>query len=342
MTPLRPVPERTLGTTGPVTAAIGLGLMGMSDHYGAADEAESLATINAALDAGLTLLDTADFYGSGHNEMLVREAMRGRRREDVVISDKFGLLRDPAGGWAGIDNRPGSIKNFLAYSLRRLGTDYIDIYRPARLDPAVPVEETMKVLAQLVRKGHIRHIGLSEVGAETLRRAHAVHPVSDLQIEYSLFSRGIEADILPTARELGIGITAYGSLSRGLLSGHWTAAPAPEKDPLRGRDVRFRLPRFTGENLDRNLALVEELREVAAAKNVTVAQLAIAWVLSRGADIVPIVGARTRERLAESLAAADVELTPDDLADLEDAVPMDSVAGTRYEASQMKVLDSER
>ncbi len=341
MTPLPLTPTRTLGTTGPVTAAIGIGLMGMSDHYGAADDAESVATIRAALDAGVTLLDTADFYGSGHNEMLLGAALRGRRREEVIISDKFGLLRDPAGGWAGIDHRPGSIKNFLASSLRRLGTDYIDIYRPARLDPAVPIEETIQVLAQLVRKGHIRHIGLSEVGADTLRRAHALHPISDLQIEYSLFSRGIEADILPTARELGIGITAYGALSRGLLSGHWSPGPDPGRDPLRGRDIRFRLPRFTGENLDRNLGLVEGLRVVAEAKGVTVAQLAIAWVLSRGADLVPIVGARTRERLAETLAAADVELTPDDLADLEDAVPPGAVAGTRYEASQMKVLDSE-
>lgn len=342
MTNPRLTHTRALGSTGPSAATIGIGLMGMSDHYGAADENESVATIQAALDAGVTLVDTADFYGSGHNEMLLRESLRGRRREDVIISDKFGLLRDPAGGWAGIDNRPGSIKNFLAYSLRRLGTDYIDIYRPARLDPAVPIEETMKVLAQLVRKGHIRHIGLSEVGADTLRRAHAVHPISDLQIEYSMFSRGIERDILPAARELGIGITAYSTLSRGLLSGHWNAGPAPEPDPVRGRDVRFRYPRFTGENLSRNLELVEDLRVVAEAKGVTVAQLAIAWVLSRGTDIVPVVGARTRERLAESLAAADIDLTPDDLADLEDAVPPGAVAGTRYEASQMKVLDSER
>ncbi len=344
MTLPRPTQTRALGTAGPSVAPIGIGLMGMSDHYGAADDAESVATIQAALDAGVTLVDTADFYGSGHNEMLLAEALRGRRREDVVISGKFGLLRDPAGGWAGIDNRPGSVKNFLAYSLRRLGTDYIDIYRPARLDPAVPIEETMKALAQLVRKGHIRHIGLSEVGADTLRRAHAVHPVSDLQIEYSMFSRGIEHEILPTARELGIGITAYGTLSRGLLSGHWSAPAAPEPDQARGpgRDIRSRLPRFTGENLSRNLDLVEDLRMVAEAKGVTVVQLAIAWVLSRGPDIVPVIGARTRTRLAESLAAAEVVLTPDDLADLEDAVPLDAVAGTRYEASQMKVLDSER
>ncbi|MCX6499144.1 MAG: aldo/keto reductase [Arthrobacter sp.] len=327
--------SRILGFNGPTTAPIGLGLMGMSDLYGPADDAESLATIQAALDAGITLLDTGDFYGMGHNELLLRDALRGRRRENALISVKFGVLRDPAGGWNGVDNSPAAIKNFLAYTLRRLGTDYVDIYRPARLDPKVPLEDTMGALAKLVKQGYIRHIGLSEVGTETLRRAHAVHPVSDLQIEYSLVSRGIEQDILPTARELGVGITAYGVLSRGLLSGHWTA------DGDR-RDFRSHLPRFRGENLHRNLELVERLRMIADRTGATVAQLAIAWVLSRGEDIVPLVGARRRDRLTESLGAASVALSPQDLADIEAAVPADAVAGTRYDAGQMAALDSER
>ncbi|BCW69570.1 aldo/keto reductase [Arthrobacter sp. NicSoilB8] len=328
---------RTLGSTGPTTAPIGLGLMGMSDLYGPADDAESVATIQAALDAGATLLDTGDFYGMGHNEMLLRDAIRGRRRESAQISVKFGVLRDARGGWNGVDTRPAAIKNFLAYTLRRLGTDYVDIYRPARLDPAVPVEETMGALAELVKQGLIRHIGLSEVGADTLRRANAVHPVSDLQIEYSLVSRGIEQDILPTARELGVGITAYGVLSRGLVSGHWPAAGTGNR-----RDFRARLPRFSGENLQRNLELVERLRAIADRKGATVAQLAIAWILSRGEDIVPLVGARRRERLTESLGAAGLLLSGADLAEIEAAVPAGAAAGTRYDAGQMAMLDSER
>jgi aryl-alcohol dehydrogenase-like predicted oxidoreductase len=329
------LPARSLGTTGPRVSAIGLGLMGMSDLYGPADEAESIATIHAALDAGVTLLDTGDFYGMGHNELLLRDALRGRDRDDVVISVKFGVLRDPSGGWFGADTRPVAIKNSLAYTLRRLGTDHVDIYRPARLDPAVPVEDTIGALAELVEQGYVRHIGLSEVGAETLRRAAAVHPIADLQIEYSLISRGIEAGILPTARELGVGITAYGVLSRGLLSGHWT----PDRQ---GRDFRSHLPRFTGENLERNLALVEALRAVAGATGATVAQVAVAWVLSRGNDVVPLVGARRRDRLAESLGATELSLGADDLAAIEAAVPVDAVAGTRYDSGQMAFLDSER
>ena len=329
--------RRTLGSAGPATAPIGLGLMGMSDLYGPADDAESVATIQAALDAGVTLLDTGDFYGMGHNELLLRDAIRGRRREDVQISVKFGVLRDARGGWNGVDTRPAAIKNFLAYSLRRLGTDYIDIYRPARLDPAVPVEETMGTLAELVKQGLIRHIGLSEVGSETLRRAHAVHPVSDLQIEYSLISRGLEKDILPAARELGVGITAYGVLSRGLVSGHWPARAEGNR-----RDFRAHLPRFSGENLQRNLELVERLRLIADSKDATVAQVAIAWVLSRGEDIVPLVGARRRDRLSESLGATSLVLSGQDLADIEAAVPANAAAGTRYDAGQMAMLDSER
>jgi aryl-alcohol dehydrogenase-like predicted oxidoreductase len=310
--------------------------MGMSDLYGPADRAESIATIHAALDAGVTLLDTGDFYGMGHNEMLIRDALQGRSREQVHISVKFGALRGPDGSWIGYDARPAAVKNFLAYTLKRLGVDYIDIYRPARVDPAVPIEETVGAIGDMVRAGYVRHVGLSEVGAETLRRAHAVHPISDVQIEYSLVSRGIEAAILPTARELGVGITAYGVLSRGLISGHWSKERAGEAD-FRGRMS----PRFSAENLDNNLALVDRLRTVADQKGVTVAQLAIAWVLAHGPDIVPLVGARRRDCLHESLGALQVRLSPADLARIDAAVPPGSVAGERYNPAQMAHLDSE-
>ncbi|WP_354643160.1 aldo/keto reductase [Kitasatospora camelliae] len=332
-TPLRTV----LGTTGPATSVLGLGLMGMSDLYGPADEAESVATVHAALDAGVTLLDTGDFYGMGHNELLLAEALRGRDRESVQISVKYGALRGPDRSWLGFDASPAHTKSAVAYSLRRLRTDYIDVYRPARLDPAVPIEETVGAIADLVQAGYVRHIGLSEVGAETLRRAAAVHPISDLQIEYSLISRGIEAEILPTARELGIGVTAYGVLSRGLLSGHWSAGR-----PVAATDFRGHSPRFQGENLTHNLELVEALRMVAGEKGASVAQVAIAWVADRGADIVPLVGARRRDRLAEALGALEVRLTAADLAAIEAAVPAGSAAGERYAAAQMAHLDSER
>jgi aryl-alcohol dehydrogenase-like predicted oxidoreductase len=310
--------------------------MGMSDLYGPADEAESIATIQAALEAGITLLDTGDWYGMGHNELLLHEALRGRNREQVVISVKFGLLRDPSGQVLGNDGRPAAVKTSLAYTLRRLRTDYVDVYRPARVDPAVPIEDTVGAMADMVKAGYVRHIGLSEAGADTLRRAYAVHPISDLQIEYSLISRGIEAEILPACRELGIGVTAYGVLSRGLLSGHWS------KERAGAPDFRSHLPRFSGENLDRNLLLVEALRAVAEAKGATVAQVAIGWVLSRGQDIVPLVGARRRDRLAEALGGLDLELTVDDLAQIERAVPPDAAAGDRYPTPQMAHLDSER
>jgi aryl-alcohol dehydrogenase-like predicted oxidoreductase len=330
---------RSLGTTGLTVSALGLGCMGMSDFYGPADEAESIATIQAALDAGVTLLDTGDYYAAGHNELLIRDALKGRNRDQAVISVKFGLMRAPDGSIVGNDVRPAAVKNFLAYTLRRLGADYVDVYRPGRVFPDVPIEETVGAIGELVEAGYVRHVGLSEVGAETVRRAHAVHPISDLQIEYSLISRGIEEEILPTCRELGIGVTAYGVLSRGLLSGHWSREREASLAP---HDFRASAPRFTGENLERNLELVEALRAVAAEKDATVAQLAIAWVLSRGEDVVPLVGARTRERLAESLGAVDVELTRDDLAGIEEAVPVDVIAGERYHAEQMAILDSER
>jgi aryl-alcohol dehydrogenase-like predicted oxidoreductase len=311
--------------------------MGMSDMYGPADEAESIATIHAALDAGLTLLDTGDYYGMGHNELLIRDALKGRKRDGVVISVKCGALRDASGNWLGVDGRPAAVKNFLAYTLRRLGTDWVDVYRLGRVDPAVPIEETVGGMAEMVKAGLVKHVGLSEAGAATVRRAHAVHPISDLQIEYSLISRGIECEILPTCRELGIGITAYGVLSRGLISGHWTKdrTTAPT-------DFRSRGPRFAAGNIDHNLGLVENLRRVADAKGATVAQLAIAWVLSRGMDIVPLIGARRRERLEEALGALTFTLTASDLEQIERAVPANAAAGDRYPAIQMATLDSER
>ncbi|MEV6318275.1 aldo/keto reductase [Streptomyces sp. NPDC051776] len=330
--------NRILGTNGPQVSALGLGCMGMSALYGDADEKESVATIHAALDAGVTLLDTGDFYGMGHNEMLIGRALgsSSQGRERAVISVKFGALRDAEGGWSGYDGRPAAVKNFLAYSLRRLGTDHIDIYRIARVDPDVPIEETVGAIAEAVEAGQVRHIGLSEAGSDTIRRAAAVAPVSDLQIEYSLISRGIEDDILPTCRELGIGVTAYGVLSRGLISGHWS-----RDRRLAPNDFRGMSPRFSGDNLDSNLDLVEALRKVADDRGATVAQTAIAWVLAQGRDIVPLVGARRRDRLAEALGALDLTLSADDLAAIETAVPAGAAAGERYPASQMAHLDSE-
>lgn len=328
---------RTLGKNGPTTSDIGLGCMGMSYMYGPADETESIATIHAALDSGITLLDSGDYYGMGHNELLIRDALRGRKREQIPLSVKFGGLRDPRENWLGIDGRPASVKTFLAYSLRRLGTDYIDIYRLGRLDPPVPIEETVGAIAEMVNAGYVRYVGLSEVGAETVRRSQAIHPISDLQIEYSLISRGIETEILPTCRTLGIGITAYGVLARGLISGYWSR----ERKVAPG-DIRNHGPRFSAGNLDHNLRLVEELRTIAHAKGATVAQIAIAWVLSRGVDVVPLVGARRQERLAEALGATQIKLSANDLSQIERAIPPGVAAGDRYPAAQMAMLDSER
>jgi aryl-alcohol dehydrogenase-like predicted oxidoreductase len=328
---------RQLGKTGPIVSAFGLGCMGMSDMYGPSDRAESLATFDAAVEAGMTLIDTGDFYGMGHNEMLIGEALKSHKRDKLVLSVKTGALRDPSGQFLGFDSRPAAIKNFLAYSLKRLNVDYIDIYRPSRLDPSVPIEDTIGAIAEMVQAGYVRHIGLSEMGSETIRRAAKVAPIVDLQIEYSLVSRGVEADILPTLRELGIGMTAYGVLSRGLISGHWTKDTGKS-----GLDFRAHSPRFQGDNLDANLALAEALRGVAESKGVTTAQAAIAWVASRGDDIVPLIGARRRDRLTEALGALEVNLTPEDLAAIEAAVPESAVAGTRYAEPMMRFLDSEK
>jgi aryl-alcohol dehydrogenase-like predicted oxidoreductase len=334
------VRTRSLGRTGPQVSALGLGCMGMSWLYGEANRDESIATIHAALDAGITLLDTGDFYGMGHNEMLIGEALRTTsqaNRDKAIISVKFGAMSAPSGELIGTDGRPAAVKNFASYTLKRLGVDHIDLYRLSRLDPAVPIEDTVGAIAELIQSGHVRHVGLSEVGAETIRRAAAVAPVSDLQIEYSLLSRGIEAEILPTTRELGIGITAYGVLSRGLISGHW------HRDrELSAGDFRGHSPRFSGANLDHNLGLVDALGKVAEQKGITVAQTAIAWVATQGEDIVPLIGSRTRERLAEALAAADLTLTAEDLSAIERAVPAGAAAGERYAPAQMATLDSER
>jgi aryl-alcohol dehydrogenase-like predicted oxidoreductase len=324
----------TLGRGGPVVSRVGLGLMSMSGIYGQADDAESLATIRAAIDAGVNLLDTGDFYGMGHNELLLRDTLRHVPRDSVFIQVKFGGQRDPSGAFIGHDASPNMVKNSLAYSLTRLGTDYIDLYQPARLDPRVPIEETVGAIAEMIQAGYVRHIGLSEAGPGSIRRAHAVHPIAAVQAEYSLMSRGIEARILPTVRELGISVTAYGILSRGLLSSG-TAQ-------LAANDPRTRFPRFRDENHARNLELLAALEVLAEERGATAAQLAIAWAASRGTDIVPLIGTKRRERLGEALKALDLTLSDDDLAAIEAAVPADAVAGERYEASQMAMLDSER
>jgi aryl-alcohol dehydrogenase-like predicted oxidoreductase len=310
--------------------------MGMSGAYGEADRGESVATVRAALDAGITLVDTADFYRMGHNELLLAEALRSTPRESYQLSVKFGAQIGPDGTWFGFDGRPAAVKTAAAYSLQRLGVEYIDVYRPARLDPAVPIEDTVGAIGDLVDAGFVRHIGLSEVGSETIRRAASVRPISDLQIEYSLMSRGIERDILQTCRELGIGITAYGVLARGLMGGYWTRNAGGQADS------RVASPRFSGDNLDANLALADALRGVADELGLTMAQAAIAWVASRGSDVVPLIGARTRTRLSEALGAVDVRLDDDQLARIEAAVPAEKVAGDRYPAAHMEALDSER
>jgi len=323
---------RKLGSLGPSVFPIALGCMGMSGTYGPVEEPESLATIHAAIDAGVNLIDTGDFYGMGHNEMLVGQALRFFR-EQVLISVKFGAQRGPDGSWLGYDARPNAVKTALAYSLKRLDVDHIDIYRPARLDPNVPIEDTIGAIADMIKAGYVRYIGLSEVGPETIRRAVAVHPIGDLQIEYSLISRSPESSIFPLLDELGIAITAYGVLSRGLLSGSSISGPA---------DIRNRFPRFSGENLARNRQLVDRLKQIAHKKDISQSQLAVAWVLAKNPNVIPLIGARTRQQLSESTAALNVQLTPDDLAEIEAALPPEAVSGTRYDTHGMQTLDSER
>jgi aryl-alcohol dehydrogenase-like predicted oxidoreductase len=332
MTTASALQNRKLGRSGPGVFPIALGCMGMSGMYGPADEPESLATIHAAIEAGINLIDTGDFYGMGHNEMLLGQALRFFR-ERVLISVKFGAQRGPDGSWLGYDARPAAVKTALAYSLKRLGVDHIDIYRPARLDPNVPVEDTIGAIADMIKSGYVRYIGLSELGPETIRRAAAVHPIVDLQIEYSLISRSPETKIFPVLEELGIAVTAYGVLSRGLLSGSSIAGPG---------DIRNRFPRFTGENLSRNQQLVDSLKQIATKKGITQSQLAVAWVLARNPNVIPLIGARTREQFSESLGALNVQLSPSDLAEIEAAVPPDAVSGTRYDSNGMQSLDSEK
>jgi aryl-alcohol dehydrogenase-like predicted oxidoreductase len=323
---------RKLGMQGLSLAPIGVGCMGMSDMYGTShDDEESVATIQAAIDAGVTLINTGDFYGSGHNELLVGRALNGGRRDQVSISVKFGVLRTPQGGVGGIDGRPAAVKNFAAYSLRRLGIEAIDIYQPARIDPSVPLEETVGAIADLIREGKVRHLGVSEMNAAQLRRAHAVHPVTALEIEYSLATRFIEADILPTARALGVGIVAYGALTRGLLTGTLDGKFAPQ-------DFRAHNPRFQGDNFTQNMRRVEALRMIAARVGATPAQLAIAWVMSRGKDVVTLVGTSKRTRLAENLKASNVSLGADVFAELDQLFGPDSIAGARYDAQHMNIV----
>jgi aryl-alcohol dehydrogenase-like predicted oxidoreductase len=328
---------RRLGKDGPEVSTIGLGCMGMSGMYGHADERESIATIHAALDAGINLFDTGDFYGMGHNELLLHKALAGQPRDRYFICVKFGGMRGPNGAFIGLDARPVAVKNFLAYTLKRLGTDYVDVYQPARVDPTVPIEDTVGAIAEMVKAGYVRHIGLSEASSETIRRAHAVHPIVALQIEYSLISRSIEASILPTLRELGISMTAYGVFSRGLLTGH-----VPSRDSSSQGDIRGHFPRFQAQNLERNQQMISRLQELARKKGVSVAQLAMGWILTKGNDIIPLPGARRRDQLAESLECLKLSISADEIAAMERAVPEGSVAGDRYAAEQMLVLDSER
>jgi aryl-alcohol dehydrogenase-like predicted oxidoreductase len=325
--------QRRLGEDGPLVSAIGLGCMGMSDFYGPADDAESIATIQEAVDLGVNLLNTGDFYGMGHNELLVRRAIEGRR-DRVFISVKFGAMRTPKGEFIGFDGRPQAVKNFIAYTLKRLRTDYVDLYQPARVDPYVPIEETVGAIAGLVKAGYVRHIGLSEAAWPTVRRAHAVHPIAALETEYAVVTRDIEEETLPAMRALGISVVAYGVLSRGLIGGpHGGHFKAPG-------DMRTMLsPRFQGANLEQNLVLINALAAIAADKGATPAQLAIAWVLAQGEDVVPLVGARRRDRLRDALCALDLRLSPEDLARIHQAIPPGGIKGDRYNAEAMKMVD---
>ncbi len=328
--------KRNLGKTGPHTSIVGLGCMGMSDFYGPADRLESIKTIHLALDSGINLLDTGDFYGMGHNELIIAEALQNIRRDKVILSVKFGAQRDPNGNFLGFDGRPAAVKTALAYTLKRLNVDYIDIYRPARIDPNVPIEDTVGAIKEMVNAGFIKHIGLSEVGSDTIRRAYKVHPICDLQIEYSLLSRSIEKSILKTCRDLGVAITAYGVLSRGLFDPHWG------QSQLNKKDFRGYSPRFQGENLKKNLASLETLKQLANLKNATAPQIAIAWVMSKGEDIFPLIGSRRTATLSDSLKAIDITLTSAEIRILNEAYPDGIAAGNRYAEPMMSHLDSNK
>lgn len=328
--------ERRLGANGPTVFPIGLGCMGMSGMYGPTDDAESVRTIHAAIAAGVTLIDTGDFYGMGHNELLIGRAIKelgSGAREKLVLSVKFGAMRTPNGAWGGFDGRPPAVKNFLAHSLTRLGVSQIDIYRPARLDDNVKIEDTIGAVADMIRQGFVRYAALSEVSVETATRAQAITPIADVQLEYGLSTRGMEEKVLPGLRALGIGTTAYGVLGRGLLT---------NSKPHDKSDFRRFLPRFTGANLVKNQALTAALHEVAAERGVTAVQMALAWVLTRGEDVVPILGARTVKQFEELLPALELRLSADELSRLEAAIPPHEVAGTRYDKQAMTHLDSER
>jgi len=324
--------QRRLGTQGLVVSAMGLGCMGMSDFYGPTDEQESVATLHRALELGVTLLDTADMYGPFKNEELLGRALRGRR-DQAVLATKFGNRRAPDGAFLGVSGRPEYVLEACEASLRRLGVECIDLYYQHRVDPTVPIEETVGAMAGLVRAGKVRWLGLSEAGPGTIRRAHAVHPISALQTEYSLWSRDLEEEILPTLRELGIGLVPYSPLGRGFLTGRFRSL-----DDLSRGDWRRQNPRFQGVHFEQNLALVARVEAVAQARGITPAQLALAWVLGRGPDVVPIPGTKRRVTLEENVAAVGIVLSPAEVASVEAALPKGAAAGTRYPAANMKML----